>query len=156
MKNNNLIFMILVTVLWSGLVCADNSTQQIAESNVAKWNKAFAHGQVDEILSLYTNNAILVQPNGSVSKNIGEIRVFWQTLIEKRSGVLAIDVIDIKSEQEDTIVATMRISEVKTLSVAAQIMKYQYDGVLYSVLKRQRDGSWKTQVQQWRYMGHGV
>lgn len=61
----------------------------------------------------------LVQPNGSVSKNIGEIRVFWQIPIEKQSGVLAIDVLDVKNEQKDTIVTTTRISEIKTLSVAA-------------------------------------
>lgn len=156
MKNHNLIFMSLVAALWSGLVGADDSTQQIAESNVARWNEAFAHGRVDDILSLYTDNAMLVQPNGSVSKNMSEIRAFWQTLIEKRGGVLAIDVIEVKGEQEDTIVTTTRISEVKSLPAAAQVMKYQFDGVLYSVLKRQRDGSWKAQVQQWRYMGHGV
>jgi uncharacterized protein (TIGR02246 family) len=158
MKKHILTLISLVALLGTGQVSADESTQQIAESNVAKWNEAFAHGKVDDIVSLYTDNAMLVQPNGSISKNTSEIRAFWQTMIEKRGGVLAIDVVEVKGEHDDTIVTTTRISEVKTLpaSAQAQVMKYQYDGVLYSVLKRQHDGSWKAEVQQWRDNGHGV
>jgi uncharacterized protein (TIGR02246 family) len=156
MRKHILAFVGLLIALWGGQVCADDSSQQIADSNVAKWNEAFAHGKVDDIVSLYAENAMLVQPNGTVSKNTSEIRAFWQTVIEKRGGVLAIDVVEVKEEHDDTIVTTTHISEVKTLSAAAPVMKYQYDGVLYSVLKRQSDGSWKAQVQQWRDNGHGV
>jgi len=156
MKKYILAFAVLPVVLWGGQVSADDSSQRIADSNVAKWNEAFAHGKVEDIVALYADNAMLVQPNGTVSKNTSEIRAFWQTLIEKRGGVLAINVLEVKDEHDDTIVTTTRISEVKSLSAAAQVMTYHYDGVLYSVLKRQHDGSWKAQVQQWRDNGHGV
>lgn len=127
---------------------ADQNPQQIAESRAAEWNAAFAGGRVDDILSLYTENAILLQPNGSVSKSPHEIREFWQVLIQK--GVYAMDIVTVRSGDDNTIVTTSTLSDVKTLqNPSQQVMKYRYNGVLYSVFKRQPDGSWKANVQQW-------
>lgn len=147
MKRSLGLMVILTAAVATGTSQAADDVRQIAESSIAKWNAAFAKGKVDEILSLYADNAMLVQPNGSVSKSAGEIRAFWQTLIQK--GVYAMDIVDARSGNDDTIVATTKLSDVKTLQDSSQVMKYRYDGVLYSVLKRQADGSWKAQVQQW-------
>jgi uncharacterized protein (TIGR02246 family) len=147
MKRSLGLVVVLFAAVGTGASQAAEDIRQIAESSIAKWNAAFAQGKVDEILSLYADNAMLVQPNGSVSKSVGEIRAFWQMLIQK--GVYAMDVVDVRSEKEDTIVATTKLSDIKTLQSPPQVMKYRYDGVLYSVLKRQADGSWKAQVQQW-------
>ncbi|HYE36382.1 YybH family protein [Methylocaldum sp.] len=147
MKRSLGLIIALVAAMGAGTSQAGENVRQIAESSIAKWNAAFAKGKVEEILSLYADNAMLVQPNGAVSKSTGEIRAFWQMLIQK--GVYAMDVVDARSEKDDTIVATTKLSDVKTLQGPLQVMKYRYDGVLYSVLKRQADGSWKAQVQQW-------
>jgi uncharacterized protein (TIGR02246 family) len=147
MKRSLGLIVVLVAAAGAGTSQAAEDVRQIAESSIAKWNAAFAKGKVDEILSLYADNAMLVQPNGLVSKSVGEIRAFWQTLIQK--GVYAMDVVDVRSEKDDTIVATTKLSDIKTLQDPLQVMKYRYDGMLYSVLKRQADGSWKAQVQQW-------
>jgi uncharacterized protein (TIGR02246 family) len=147
MKRSLGLIVVLVAAAGAGSSQAAEDVRQIAESSIAKWNAAFAKGKVDEILSLYADNAMLVQPNGLVSKSVGEIRAFWQTLIQK--GVYAMDVVDVRSEKDDTIVATTKLSDIKTLQDPLQVMKYRYDGMLYSVLKRQADGSWKAQVQQW-------
>lgn len=148
MKSSIGLLLALVTSVASVCLRADEA-RQIAESAVAQWNAAFAKGGLDDIVSLYTDNAMLVQPNGQVSRNSGEIRAFWRPLL--RTGVYAMDIVDARSEQEDTIVATSTLSDVKTWSDSAnpQVMKYRYGGVLYSVLKRQADGTWKAQVQKW-------
>jgi uncharacterized protein (TIGR02246 family) len=135
-----------------GQAFAADDVRLIAESNIAKWNEALAKGKVEDILSLYTDNAMLVQPNGAVSTSKGEIRAFWQTMIDKKSGALTVDIMDARGEHEDTIVTKTTLSDVKTLQDpqrVKQLMKYSYDGVLYSVLKRQNDGTWKAQVQRW-------
>ena len=139
--------MVLVTT--TGLCEAESgdSARKIAESSAAQWNAAFAKGKVEDILSLYSDDAMLLQPNGSVSKGAGQIRDFWQKMIQQ--GEYAMDVIDVRGEQNGTIVATVRFSDVKTLASTQQSMKYSYDGVVYSVLKQQPDGSWKAEVQRW-------
>ncbi len=134
----------ITALSWAG----EPSPQQIAESRAAEWNAAFARGKVDDILSLYTDNAILLQPNGSVSRSVPEIREFWQLLIQK--GVYAMDIVTVRSGDDNTIITTATLSDVKTLhNSGPQVMKYRYNGVLYSVFKRQPDGSWKAKVQEW-------
>jgi uncharacterized protein (TIGR02246 family) len=132
---------------------ADQGARRIAEESTAEWNAAFAQGKVDGIMALYADNAMLVQPNGSVSKGVSQIRDFWRTLITQ--GDFAMDIVDVRAEPGDTIVTTAQVSDVKTVqSPNPQVMKYRFGGVLYSVLKRQPDGSWKAQVQQWKSDRH--
>jgi len=123
--------------------------RQVAEANIAKWNSAFAKGKVDDIVALYTESAMLVQPDGEVSKGAGQIRAFWVNLIGKNRGLLTVDIEEVRGEKEDTVITKTTLSDVQTLQNTQHVMKYNYDGVLYSVLKRQSDGSWKAQVQQW-------
>lgn len=138
---------LLATMLWGVTAGAADDFRAIAASNAAQWNRAFAAGKVDAILSLYAPDAILVQPDGKVFRQQNEIRSFWQTLINQ--GAFQIDVIDVKSEKDDTIVTTTTLSDIKTLQDSRHPLRYHYDGVLYSVLKRQSDGTWKATVQHW-------
>lgn len=148
MKRSLGLILALVTTAGAAAAGADDSVRQIAETTAAQWNAAFSRGQVDEILNLYAANALLVQPNGAVARGAGEIRAFWQTLI--RQGDYAMVIVDVRGEQDGSIVATARLSDNKTLeSPKQQVVKYNYGGVVYNVLKRQADGSWKAQVQRW-------
>ena len=152
------------TIRWAGLLLAGlilpalagvEDARQVAEANVAQWNSAFANGRVDDIVALYAEGAMLVQPDGEVSKGTGPIRAFWQNLIGKNRGLLTVDIEEVRGEKEDTIITRTTLSDVKTLQNTQHVMKYNYDGVLYSVLKRQSDGSWKAQVQQWSQKSKG-
>lgn len=129
-----------------------DSARKIAENSAAQWNAAFAKGKVEDIISLYSDDAMLLQPNGSVSKGARQIRDFWQKMIQQ--GEYAMDIVDVRGEQNGTIVASVRFSDVKTLASAQQPMKYSYDGVVYSVLKQQPDGSWKAEFQRWNSGGN--
>ncbi len=131
----------------------EDDVQRVAEANTAQWNAAFAKGRVEDIVSLYSPSAMLVQPDGAVSKNSEQIRAFWRNLIEKNSGLLTINVQEAKSGKDDTIITRAVLSDVKSLQNTQHVIKYNYEGVLYSVLKRQSDGSWKAQVQQWSNKG---
>lgn len=136
----------LVTTTGAGLARADDA-RQIAESSAAQWNAAFAKGKVDAIVSLYADNAMLLRPDGAVSRGAGEIRAFWQNVIQQ--GDYAMDIVSVSNDQKDTIVATAELSGVQTLGGQTQAIKHRYGGVLYSVLKRQPDGTWKAKVQKW-------
>lgn len=145
-----------VSLALAGLIQAQagvDDARQVAEANIAQWNQAFANGRVDDIVSLYAANAMLVQPDGTVSKSPDQIRAFWQALIDKKSGVVSIGIEDAKGETDGTIITRTTLSDIKTLRNTQQVMKYNYDGILYSVLKRQGDGSWKAVVQQWTHRG---
>ena len=148
MKRSLGLLLLLVTSM--GVCHAQNSesARKIAENAAAQWNAAFAGGRVEDILSLYADNALLLQPNGAVAKGSGQIRDFWQKLIGQ--GDYAMDLVDVRSQQDGTIVATVRFSDLKTLpNGGLHSMKYRYGGRVYSVLKQQPDGRWKAAVQRW-------
>ncbi len=100
-RSLGLILALVTTASVAGESQMDDKVRQIAESSAAQWNAAFAKGKVEDILSLYADNAMLVQPNGAVSKGAGQIRDFWQTLIQQ--GEYAMDIVDVRGEQSDTI-----------------------------------------------------
>lgn len=89
MKLSTGLLLALVTSTTTEWAHADEA-RQIAESAAARWNAAFAKGGLEEIVSLYTDNAMLVQPNGQISRSPGEIRAFWQPLLQ--TGVYAMDI----------------------------------------------------------------
>jgi len=146
------------TLTWAGLLLAGSilsaqaqadEARQVAEANAAQWNSALAKGTVDDIVALYADGAMLVRPDGEVSKGAGQIRAFWQNLIGDNRHLLTVGIEEAKGEKEGTVITRTTLSDVETLQNTQHVMKYNYDGVLYSVLKRQSDGTWKAQVQHW-------
>lgn len=148
MKQRSLgLLLALVTSAGVGQSQAADSALEIAESTAAQWNAAFAKGKVEAIVSLYADNAMLLRPDGVVSKNASEIRAFWQNVIQH--GEYAMDIVDVRGEPDDIIVATAELSGVKTADDHSHLTKYRYGGTLYSVLQRQPDGTWKAKIQKW-------
>lgn len=137
----------LVTINPPAFANSSDSARQIAERSAAQWNAAFAAGKVDAILSLYSEDAMLLEPNGLVAKGSGQIRSFWSNMIQQ--GEYAMDIVDVHGEQDGTIVATAKLSDVKTLENTQETIRYHYQGLVYNVLRQQADGSWKAEVQRW-------
>lgn len=146
--------LVLIAVILTGMAgqtmaATIDTPRQIAEANMAKWNDAFRQGRVDDIVALYTDNAMLLAPNGKVSKSPAEIRAFWQALIENKADEFHFNVVDARNDKGDTIVTKTVLSTKHPLAQQRQAMRFNYDGELLSVFKRQKDGSWKTEVQRW-------
>ncbi|BBL73605.1 YybH family protein [Methylomagnum ishizawai] len=145
MKRSLGLLLALVTSAGTARAQGDDA-RQIAETSAAQWNAAFAKGKVDAIVSLYADNAMLLRPDGAVSRGAGEIRAFWQNVIQR--GEYAMDIVSVTEDHKDTIVATAELSGVQTQG-GQPVTKHRYGAVLYSVLKRQPDGTWKAKVQKW-------
>lgn len=148
MKRSLGLLLVLVTTAGGCLAGSPTAVRQIAEHSAVQWNAVLARGKVEDILPLYTDNATVLQPDGSIAKGYGPIRDFWTQLIG--AGEYAMDVIDVHGEQNGTIVATLRLAGVKTRASAGEPpLQYHYDGIIYSVLKQQPDGGWKAEFQRW-------
>jgi ketosteroid isomerase-like protein len=119
----------------------------VAESSAARWNAALSERRLEDIVSLYTGDAMLLRPDGEVSRDPAQIRAFWQGMMSQ--GEFAIDVVGAHSEKDDTIVMTTTFSEIKRIDSKHAGIRYHYDGMLYNVLQKQADGSWKAKIQRW-------
>lgn len=144
-----LIAIILAGAASQAMAASTDTPREVAEAAIAKWNDAFLHGRVEEIVALYTENAMLLAPNGQVSKSPAEIRAFWQALIARKAGEYSFNVVDARNDKSDTIVTKAVLSTRPMSARPSQALRYSYDGELFNVFKRQKDGSWKTEVQRW-------
>ncbi len=127
-----------------------DSSRKSAEQAIAEWNSALKQGDVADIMSFYTDDAMLLQPGGSVAKKSHAIRSFWNSLIKKGHDNYAVDVVKVSNSGDDTVIAqTKWISTAVLDGDAKNVMNYYYDSSVSTVLKRQSDGSWKAQIQKW-------
>ncbi|MCX8049836.1 MAG: nuclear transport factor 2 family protein [Methylohalobius sp.] len=137
------ILLLALTVSSFGSAAAKDVAEQAALVAVAQWNAVLKQKKLDELLRLYAKDALVLLPSGEVVKDPAAIRKFWQRLLAERSGRYALDLDKVLFAQGDTVISTLRWSNLDGG------MKYQYEGVIYNVFKRQPDGSWTAQVQQW-------
>jgi len=143
-------FAILLSLsLAHSVAAAIAGPREIAEATAAQWNEAFRKGRIEDILSLYADNALLLQPSGQVSRTPKEIAEFWKGVIERKSSEYRINVVDARIEKDGSIVTTLQFSRQQNPANSGRTMKYNYDGELLNVFKRQPDGTWKAQVQRW-------
>ncbi|BCX83003.1 hypothetical protein MIT9_P2594 [Methylomarinovum caldicuralii] len=128
--------------LGAGAAWADDVPRSV-DQTVARWNQALNQGRVDELMHLYAKDAMVLLPDGKVIKDPREIRRFWEKVLAARHGRFEVDVNDVLSAKGDTVVSTLRWTNVDGE------LKYAYDGVIYNVFKKQADGTWKAQAQRW-------
>jgi ketosteroid isomerase-like protein len=150
MNRLRIFFTLLALGITNGALADD--ARVIAESSAARWNAALSQRKLDEIVALYTGDAMLLRPDGEVSRDPAQIRAFWQGLMNQ--GEFAVDVVGAHSEKDDTIVMTTTFSEIKRIGSSTPGLHYHYDGMLYNVLQRQADGSWKAKIQRWSGSRH--
>lgn len=128
----------------------DETGRAIAEADVNQWNSAVAHGDLEGIASLFTQDAMLIQPNGQAVRDSGKIRLFWKSLLESPQGASRFRLVKARRENGDTVVTRMELLSSKPLgNTASDSISYHYQGLVNNVLKHQADGSWKAQVQRW-------
>lgn len=144
---------VLATVL-TVPVHADTNPRQVAEAAMSQWNEAMQHGRIEDIVALYSHNALLLAPDGKVSHSPTEIRDFWRLLMTSdktgQNGAYSLNVVEARSEDDSTVVTKTVLARQQTLpNENRHVLTYTYGEPLYSVLKRQKDGSWLTTVQRW-------
>ncbi|HHJ39498.1 MAG: hypothetical protein AXA67_09285 [Methylothermaceae bacteria B42] len=125
---------------------ADDSKQvseKMARDAVAQWNAVLHSGNIDALMRLYANNAVVLLPNGKTAKDKQAIRRFWKQLLDSNPNHFKLDLTDVIYAKDDTVVSSVRWVNKE------DGLEYSYDGVIYNVFKRQADGSWKAQAQRW-------
>lgn len=122
------------------------AVQNTAVQNLASWNIAFNEGGldlIDEITTLYTDDAVLVTPSGRAETSSEGIRDFWQVLYEIGFNTHALDVTAVQGNGNQIIVTSnweaLRSPQNDTV----------FEGRMTTVLEQQADGRYKTSYQSW-------
>ena len=151
----NTVRTLMLSILLSGtslpqMAQATESNHQSAEQAITEWNRALKHGDIADIMAFYTDDAMLLQPGGSVARKSSAIRSFWKSLIKKGHDQYAVDLVKMSGSDSNTVIAQTKWVSTAVLDGASKdVMNYYYDSSVSTVLKRQSDGSWKAQIQKW-------
>lgn len=148
------IVLLALLALPAGARESAEAAQSVAAADVARWNEAIARGAVDDIVHLYADNALLIAPSGLPYRSNEDIRKFWQTLIKGQAGNFSFRIVGAHGDKQNTIITRVVLSDMKSIPASTKSMEYDYNGVLYNVLKRQPDGHWKVSVQRWYEARH--
>lgn len=150
MKTSRLFAILALTgfSLASSLAQAE-TPQTIAASTLNQWNSAIEQGDIDQIMKLYADNAMVLQPNGNVSRTREEIRSFWLNVLDSNNGHYSFNLSDIISNRKSIVLAAKWSADSNLRSASASTRRTRYDGTMTNVLTKQDDGSWKAQVQRW-------
>ena len=126
-----------------------DSLVSIAGSNIDQWNQALKQRDVEQVMALYTEKAMVLQSNGQVSQTRNSIRSFWKLVFDTQSGDYSFDIEGIQKSSNKIVLAAKWSARNGLNSTPYGSAVHSYDGKVTNVLVRQSDGSWKAQVQRW-------
>ena len=144
----NLLLLGLLALGGTPLAAAD-SLVSIAGSNIDQWNQALKQRDVEQVMALYTEKAMVLQSNGQVSQTRNSIRSFWKLVFDTQSGDYSFDIEGIQKSSNKIVLAAKWSARNGLNSTPYGSTVHGYDGKVTNVLVRQSDGSWKAQVQRW-------
>lgn len=134
---------------------AVDDAKHIASLHAENWRQTLLTGNVEEVLGLYDpGNALLIGPNGALAGSLSEMAAFWRSFIDKGGVKTNIQVVDAhfdvlaNQRQDSTVVARLLLSRDNS-DKPNRIYFVKQRWHVDSILKRQTNGQWKTQLQNW-------
>jgi uncharacterized protein (TIGR02246 family) len=137
--------LLIIIVSTSGL--ANAVADEAAAINVlnSKWDAAVNKGDTTQLVSLYTDNAVMMPPSSEILSDRGAIKNYWDVLREVGIDVYAINTVDLRVDG-NTAYQTVLWEATRN---AADGNVIQFNGNMSNVLERQKDGTWKIKLQSW-------
>jgi len=139
------IFITTVIMMTVQVQAAELPAEKIVEQANQQWNHAFNEGNIEQLVNLYSTEAVLSPANGAVLEGHDNIEQLFTGF--KQNGVHnhQIEIVDITAtEQQITQVAYWQAEGVNADS---QVIKF--GGVLMLTLEQNESGEWQVQSHVW-------
>jgi uncharacterized protein (TIGR02246 family) len=101
---------------------------------------------IDDVLTLYTPKAVFVNPDGTSSKGLEEIRKLYEQVTATYDSDLHLTTTNLR-RTNNTIIEHGRFTE--TLRIRATGATQQSSGTYIFLHERQSDGTWLIAMQKW-------
>lgn len=140
---NKLVLLSLSLILSSAMAYADE------KSAIAKvmgdLDNAFTQGQTVDLAKLYTHDAVFMPPSSEILTGQEAIKKYWDGL--RKAGFNEFSTSDITLNTVGNTAYQTALWVAVRKDNAGNIIKL--NGNISSVMKRQKDGSWKIKLQSW-------
>ncbi|WP_150047713.1 MULTISPECIES: hypothetical protein [Methylomonas] len=137
------------------LAAASDDAKQIAQRHADNWTQTLEAAQGEDIMELYASSKpTVIFPSGRVVDSQPELENFWHGFLDSKGAKTRMTVADAHfnstggREQSNVVVAKyLVVRENQRRPYLFTLNKTQWR--LDTVLTRQTNGQWKTQLQNW-------
>jgi ketosteroid isomerase-like protein len=140
---NKLVLLCLSLILSSAMAFADDKSA--ITKVMGDLDNAFTQGQTVDLVKLYTHDAVFMPPSSEILTGHEAIKKYWDGL--RKAGFNEFSTSDITLNTVGNTAYQTALWEAVRKDTAGNIVKL--DGNISSVMKRQKDGSWKITLQSW-------
>jgi len=132
-----------------------DDAKQIAERHAENWTQTLEAAQGEDIMALYASaSPTVIFPSGRIVNSQSELENFWHGFLDSKGAKTRMTVADAhfngtgEREQSNVVVAkylVVRENQRSPYPIALTKTQWRLD----TVLTRQANGQWKTQLQNW-------
>ncbi|HSR63232.1 MAG TPA: DUF4440 domain-containing protein [Gammaproteobacteria bacterium] len=145
MKVISTVCALLITLAVVPAVMGVNEESASIEASNHRWLSAFNRGDTRELGELYTSDAVIMPPSSEILSDPVAIKSYWDGL--HSVGVNDFNLYPVNTERDGDTVYQSALWEATRYTAKGDTIRF--DGNMYSVLERQKDGSWKIKLQSW-------
>lgn len=128
----------------SGAAFAQSPEQVVADAN-KQWDQALNQGNIDKLVSFYTESATVSPGNGAVLSGHEDIRSLFGGFIENSVHNHQIRTVDVMADDKQI----TQLGHWQAEGVNAEGQAISFGGVLVTVLKQNAAGKWELQSHVW-------
>lgn len=140
-KLNTLLLTSLITVTGSVLASPVTSVTEISE----EWRQNFNSGSKDALMKLYSDEAVLFQPNNEIVDGTEAINDYLNRL--NYLNVEDFIIWDVEMDSNGKVAYETALWQATGIDANGQTVSYDVN--VTNVLEKQADGSWKIRMQSW-------
>lgn len=140
-KLNALLLTSLITVTGSVLASPVTSVTEISE----EWRQNFNAGSKDSLMKLYSDEAVLFQPNNEIVDGTEAINDYLDRL--NYLNVEDFIIWDVEMDVNGKVAYETALWQATGLDANGQTVSYDVN--VTNVFEKQADGSWKIRMQSW-------
>lgn len=145
MKVISTVCALLVTLAAVPAVMGVNDQSTAVEASNQHWLSAFNRGDTRKLAELYTSDAVIMPPSSEILSDPVAIKTYWDGL--RSVGVDDFNLYTVNTERDGDTIYQSAMWEATRYTAGGDTVRF--DGNMYSVLERQKDGSWKIRLQSW-------
>ncbi len=139
--------LIFITTLSLVSVYAASTTAENidAEAVNSKWTSSFDKGNSEDLMALYTENAVVFPPSSEILE--GQVAIIRYLEGLKKVGVTEYAISNVDMNIKGDIAYETAIWEATRVDTNGTV--FNFEGNITNVLEKQKDGSWKIKLQSW-------
>lgn len=140
-----IVFISTLMMIAAQINAAELTAENVVEQANQKWNHAFNEGNIQQLVGLYSTEAVLSPANGAVLEGHDKIEKLFTSF--KQNGVHSHQIETVSVNATDEQISQVAYWQAEGINADNQAIKF--GGVLMLTLVQDESGDWQVQSHVW-------